>query len=97
MSEIKTFRKHNRPKASTDDLTFSVDVFICFDEKLLCVGCFDFENDGWLFHSDTLTDRTDEDFSWMYAPEELLKFLSPVSPYSEEPKGNIIMDSRKAT
>ncbi len=61
-----------KPIASVDDATFSVDVIIYID-GVLCVGCYDFENEGWLFHSDTLTDPSNKSFVWMYAPDTLFQ------------------------
>ncbi|MES2733608.1 MAG: hypothetical protein V4714_17825 [Bacteroidota bacterium] len=58
------------PMVSVVDKSFSVDVVILY-EGMLCIGCYDFENDEWLFHSDTLTDPTNKEFVWMYAPDAL--------------------------
>ncbi len=48
--------KFNKPKPSPDDVTFSVDVLIIDENELHGVACYSFEDEKWIFHTDTLVD-----------------------------------------
>ena len=66
---IQVFKPSHRPELEKGE-THSVDVIVMSSMGLLNIGYFDFETEKWGFHTDTLHDM-DDDFRWMYAPEEL--------------------------
>lgn len=64
------------PVKSKDDKFMSVDVVCMFEDEMLNIGFFDFEDMEWSFHTDTLYDPKGKIFKWMYADPKLLKALT---------------------
>lgn len=60
--------KRNKPYVSSDDPTFSKDVFIIDEDGVHGLAYFCFESDKWRFHTDTLVDYDEEgaETKWMW-------------------------------
>lgn len=77
---MKVYNRNNKPKPSNDSMTLSVDVIAYTEEGLLNIACFDFEEDKWIWHTDTLIDMEEliegqpMPFNWIYPPAELTRF-----------------------
>lgn len=76
---MKVYTRFNKPEMSSDDPTISVDVIACTEDGLLNIGYFNFQDDKWYWHTDTLVDveELNEDgepvqFNWIYPPKELM-------------------------
>lgn len=81
---MKIYTRNNKPDPNPENIEVSQDVIVYTEDGLLNIGFFDYLNEKWSFHTDTLIDmdETGDDgkpvqFNWMYAPEEL---INPVKP-----------------
>lgn len=77
--EIQLFNGFkNKPRLSSEDPRFSEDVYILDEDNLIGSGCYNFEEEKWYFHTDTLVDYFEEGdttkFWWFYPP-----FVVPTS------------------
>lgn len=75
---MKVYTRNNKPDPSQDDPSFSQDVIIMTEDEMLNIGYFDYEQDKWKYHTDTLVDLNEPDeegvlikFNWIYPPKEL--------------------------
>jgi hypothetical protein len=78
---MNIYTRNNKPKASNDDLTFSEDVIIMTEDGLLNIGYYDFKDDKWKWHTETLVDMEEivdgkpVDFAWIYPPSILTDYV----------------------
>lgn len=77
---MEIFNNTTYPKRSKDlkgnEKEFSVDVFSCDTSGVLNIAYWNFDTEKWAFHTDTIVDPYEDgkimDFTWMYAPKELI-------------------------
>lgn len=71
--EHKQFPSSERPVRDKDlngeELDMSVDVITINEDGMMDIGWYNYDLDDWGFHTDTLTDRPEGSFVWMYKPE----------------------------
>lgn len=72
---IKIYTQNDYPEPSKDDNTFSVDVICADKEGMMNIGCYNYKDEEWVFHTDTMVDPYEFNevypFVWMYKPDEL--------------------------
>lgn len=70
---MEFYKNTEFPKVSEDE-DYSIDVITSTPEGMLNIGFYDFKDEVWQFHTDTLTDPYEngelQPFVWWYAPTE---------------------------
>jgi len=76
---MKIYKNNEYPKRAKDlkgnDEEFSVDVITYNIDQCLDIAFWDYDDQKWMFHTETLCDPYEGDnlidFVWMYKPKEL--------------------------
>jgi len=82
---MKIYKNTEHPKLSEDsekptsDAQLSEDVFTYDQEGLMNVAYYDYDEEKWNFHTDTLIDPYENgklfNFVWLYCPKEMIDLL----------------------
>lgn len=77
---LKHYQNTEHPIVSSDDPDYSVDVITYSKEGLLNIGFYDFKDEVWKFHTETLSDPYEDGkpqpFIWFYLPKEIKEFFN---------------------
>ena len=68
----KIYKKSEFPKKEKSNQNLSVDVIMCSSSGYLDIGYYSFHHKEWDCNGVNI-DPEKEDFTWMYAPKELLE------------------------
>ena len=69
---MKIYKKTEHPEMVPDE-HFSVDVITCDSDGLINLGYYNYADKEWNFHSDTMRDYTNVEFTWIYPPVDKMK------------------------
>jgi hypothetical protein len=73
---VRIYDNTEFPHRSEDMPEYSEDVIAVDSEGMMCIAYYHFEDEQWFFHSDTLYEGYEKNFSWIYKPQG---FIHPIN------------------